>query len=144
MIIDGVYRQGTVVTGLDGAVHDLSGITMKQAYENGWINPTNSYSYYQNTHSWANGIREASMFTSSWVSLQQVTLTYDLSSKVASKVKMNGLRVSLVGNNLMYLYNSAKDHVNPENLNSTGSDAMTEGSAMPYIRSFGFSINGSF
>ena len=144
MIIDGVYRQGTVVTGLDGNVHDLSGITMKEAYENGWVNPTSAYSYYQNSHSWGNGIREASMFTSSWVSLQQVTLTYDLSSKVASKVKLNGLRVSLVGNNLMYLYNSAKDHINPENLNSTGSDAMTEGSAMPYIRSFGFSINGSF
>jgi iron complex outermembrane receptor protein len=57
---------------------------------------------------------------------------------------MNGLRVTVMGNNLMYLYNSAKDHINPENLNSTGSDAMTEGSAMPYIRSFGFSINGSF
>ncbi|SFE06101.1 iron complex outermembrane recepter protein [Chitinophaga sp. CF118] len=144
VIMDGVYKQGTVIMGLDGNTHDLSGISMKEAYDNGWINPTSAYSMYQNTHSWANGIRESSMFTSSWISLQQVTLTYDLSSKVANKFKLNGLRVSLVGNNLTYLYNSAKDHINPENLNSTGSDAMTEGSAMPYIRSFGFSINGSF
>lgn len=144
VILDGVYRQGTVINGLDGQSHDLSGMTMKQAYDNGWINPTSASSKYQNTHSWGNGIREASMFTSSWISLQQVTLTYDMPAKIANKFKLNGLRVSLVGNNLMYLYNSAIDHVNPENLNSTGSDAMTEGSAMPYIRSFGFSINGSF
>jgi iron complex outermembrane recepter protein len=144
MILDGVYQQGTVITGLDNVVHDLSGMSMQEAYEKGWVNPTSAYSNYQLTHNWANGIRESSMFTSSWVSVQQVTLTYDLSQKVATRFKLNGLRVSLVGNNLMYLYNSAKDHINPENLNSTGSDAMTEGSAMPYIRSFGFSINGSF
>lgn len=144
VILDGVYRQGVVVTGLDGNSHDLSGVSMKEAYDKGWVNPTAATSLYQNTHSWANGIREASMFTSSWISLQQVSLTYDMPSKLVSRLKLNGLRVTVMGNNLMYLYNSAKDHINPENLNSTGSDAMTEGSAMPYIRSFGFSINGSF
>jgi iron complex outermembrane receptor protein len=144
LIIDGVYKDGTVITGLDGNSHDISGMTMKQVYANGWINPTSSFSYYRNTHSWGNGIREASMFTSSWVSLQQVSLTYDMPAKVASKFKMNGLRFSLVGNNLMYLYNSAKDHINPDNLNSSGSDAFQEISAMPYIRNIGFQIWGSF
>jgi iron complex outermembrane receptor protein len=133
-----------VLVGLDGASHDLSGVSMKEAYDKGWVNPTAATSLYQNTHSWGGGIREASMFTSSWISLQQVSLTYDMPSKLVNRLKMNGLRVTVMGNNLMYLYNSAKDHINPENLNSTGSDAMTEGSAMPYIRSFGFSINGSF
>lgn len=144
VILDGVYRKGTVITGLDGVSHDLSGMTMKEAVERGWINPTRASSMYRNTHSWAAGIREASMFTSSWVSLQQVTLTYDMPSRLAGKLKLNGLRLSLIGNNLFYLYNSAKDHINPDNLNSSGSDAAQEVSAMPYIRSFGFSINGSF
>lgn len=144
MIIDGVYKDGTVVTGLDGASHDLSGMTMKDAYDKGWINPTNSFAYYQNTHSWGNGIRESSMFTSSWISLQQVSLTYDMPNKVAAKLKLNGLRFSVIGNNIMYLYNSAKDHVNPDNLNSSGSDAFQEVSAMPYIRNIGFQIWGSF
>lgn len=144
MILDGVYRDGTVIVGLDNVTHDLSGMTMKEAYENGWINPTAATSVYQNTHSWGNGIREASMFTSSWVSLQQVSLSYDMPAKVASKLKLNGLRFSVIGNNLMYLYNSAKDHVNPDNLNSSGSDAFQEVSAMPYIRNIGFQIWGSF
>lgn len=144
MIIDGVYKDGTVITGLDGNSHDISGMTMKDVYANGWINPTSAFAYYQNTHSWGNGIRESSMFTSSWVSLQQVSLTYDMPAKVASKFKMNGMRLSIIGNNLMYLYNSAKDHINPDNLNSSGSDAFQEVSAMPYIRNIGFQIWGSF
>lgn len=144
VIFDAVYQKGSSVKGLDGQTHDLSGMTMKQAYDNGWIRPTSATSYYQNTHSWANGIREEAMFTSSWVSLQQVSLTYELPYTLAAKLKMNGLRLSLIGNNLLYLYNSAKDHINPNNLTDSGSGAVTESSGMPYIRSFGFSLNGSF
>jgi iron complex outermembrane recepter protein len=144
VIMDGVYQQGTVTTGLDGQQHDLSGMSMKQAYSNGWILPTNSTSMYANTHSWFAGIREAAIFTSSWVSLQQVSFGYNLPATLAAKAKMNSLRVQLSGLNLMYLYNNAHDHTNPDNLNSSGSDAMTEVSAMPYIRSFAFSISGNF
>lgn len=144
VILDGVYQQGTVITGLDGQSHNLSGMSMQEVYDKGWIKPTNASSMYQNTHSWANGIREESMFTSSWVSLQQVSLSYDVPLKMASKVKLNGLRVSVVGNNLLYLYNNAKDNVNPDNLNNSGSGAISETSGMPYFRNFGFSLNGSF
>jgi iron complex outermembrane receptor protein len=144
VIMDGVYQQGTVITGLDGQQHDLSGISMRQAYTNGWILPTNASSMYQNTHSWANGIRESAIFTSSWVSLQQVSVGYNLPAGIAAKAKMNSLRLALSGYNLIYIYNNAPDHVNPDNLSSSGSDAMTETSAMPYIRSFAFSIFGNF
>ncbi|MBN9384996.1 MAG: SusC/RagA family TonB-linked outer membrane protein [Chitinophagaceae bacterium] len=144
VIMDAVYQKGSSVKGLDGQTHDLSGMTMKQAYDNGWIRPTAATSYYMNTHSWANGIRESAMFTSSWVSLQQVAFTYELPYSLAAKLKLNGLRLSLLGNNLLYIYNSAKDHINPNNLNDSGSGAVTESSGMPYIRSFGFSLNGSF
>src|SRR5882757_5941666 len=119
-------------------------MTFKDAHDKGWIRPTSSFSYYANTHSWANGIREDAMYTSSWVSLQQVSLSYELPSNIAAKCKMNGLRVTLTGNNLLYIYNSAKDHINPNSLNDSGSGAVTESSGMNYIRRFGFSVNGSF
>jgi iron complex outermembrane receptor protein len=144
VILDGVYQPNSVVTGLDGQSHNISGMTFKDVYEKGWIRPTSSNSYYQNTHSWANGIREEAMYTSSWVSVQQVYLSYDLPSKIAGKFKFNGLRVALIGNNLFYLHNSAKDGVNPNSLNDSGSGAATESSGMPYIRSYGFSVNASF
>ena len=144
IIADGVYRQGTVITGLDGKSHDISGMTNQEAYEQGIVRPTRALAHYANSHSWGNGIREDAIFTSSWVSLQQVSISYDLPKNIAGKFLLNGLTASIVGNNLGYLYNSAKDKINPMNLNSTGSGAMTEGSGMPYIRSMGFSINGSF
>jgi iron complex outermembrane receptor protein len=144
IIADGVYRQGSVITGLDGNTYDISGMTNQEAYEKGIVRPTRALAYYANSHSWANGIREDAIFTSSWVSLQQVSIAYDLPKSVANKFLLNGLTASITGNNLLYLYNSAKDKVNPMNLNSTGSGAMTESSGMPYIRSMGFSINGSF
>ncbi|BAV06556.1 outer membrane protein, nutrient binding [Filimonas lacunae] len=144
VIIDGVYQRGTSVKGLDGQTHDLSGMTMKEAYDKGWVNPTSSNSYYSNTHSWGNGIREEAIFTSSWVSVQQAFISYDLPAKIAGKFKCNGLRVSVIGNNLFYLYNSAKDHVNPVSFNDSGSGASTETSGIPYIRSYGFSLNASF
>ncbi|WP_220466322.1 SusC/RagA family TonB-linked outer membrane protein [Dyadobacter psychrotolerans] len=144
IIADGVYRQGTVITGLDGKTHDISGMTNQEAYDQGIVRPTRALAYYANGHSWGVGIREDAIFTSSWVSLQQVSIAYDLPKNIANKFLLNGLRASIVGNNLVYLYNSAKDKVNPMNLNSTGSGAMTESSGMPYIRSMGFTINGSF
>lgn len=144
IIADGVYRQGTVITGLDGKSHDISGMTNQEAYDQGIVRPTRALAHYANGHSWGTGIREDAIFTSSWVSLQQVSISYDLPKNIAGKFLLNGLTASIVGNNLGYLYNSAKDKINPMNLNSTGSGAMTEGSGMPYIRSMGFSINGSF
>ncbi|WP_199539372.1 SusC/RagA family TonB-linked outer membrane protein [Dyadobacter luteus] len=144
IISDGVYQQGTSVTGLDGKTYDLSGMTHQEAYDKGIVRPTRAFAYYVNGHSWGNGIREDAIFTSSWVSLQQVSIGYDLPQNVAKKFYLGALRASLVGNNLLYLYNSAKDGVNPMNLNGTGSGAMTETSGMPYIRSMGFTINGSF
>jgi iron complex outermembrane receptor protein len=73
-----------------------------------------------------------------------VSVGYNLPGGIAAKAKMNSLRLALTGYNLVYIYNNAPDHVNPDNLSSSGSDAMTETSAMPYIRSFAFSIFGNF
>ncbi len=144
IIAEGVYKQGTIITGLDKKSYDISGMTNQEAYEKGIVRPTRALAYYANGHSWANGIREDAITTSSWVSLQQVSVAYDLPKRIANKFLLNGITASIVGNNLVYLYNSAKDKMNPNNLNSTGSGAMNEGSSMPYIRSTGFSINGSF
>jgi iron complex outermembrane receptor protein len=86
-----------------------------------------------------------SMVKSSWVSLREISLTYDLSSSAwLSKVKINGLRASLIARNLLFLHNSAPDHLNPDNLNSSSSGAFQESGGVPYVRSYGFSLNASF
>jgi len=143
IIFDGVYRQGTTVT-VNGQSVDLSGMTHQEAVDKGYMRPTSAFAYYVNSHSWFRGIRERAMFESSWVAVQQVSLTYDLPQSVANKFKMNGVRVGVYGNDLFFLYNNAPDNVNPYNINSSSSGAMNESSPMPYIRRIGVSLNASF
>lgn len=143
VIYDGIYKQGSTVN-IGGKVIDVSGMTHQEVVDAGYLRPISAAAYYANSHSWFRGIRERSMYTSSWVSVQQVSLNYDLPSTFAKKLKMNGLRVGVYGNDLFFLYNSAPDNFNPYNLNDSGSGAMNEGSAMPYVRRFGFNINASF
>ncbi|WP_346085765.1 SusC/RagA family TonB-linked outer membrane protein [Sphingobacterium ginsenosidimutans] len=143
VIMDGVYKQGSTTT-VGGKTIDLGGMTHQQAVDAGYMRPASALAYYANSHSWFSGIRERAMYESSWISVQQVSLNYDLPGHIAKRLKMNGLRVGVYGNDLFFLYNSAPDGFNPYSVSDSGSGAMNEGSAMPYVRRFGFSINGSF
>lgn len=142
--LSGVFAQGTTSTGTDGAQHDVSNMTFADAMKKGYVTPVDAADYYINTFSWGNGIREAGVFKSSWVAVRDISLGYDLPNTWASKVKMNNLRAIISVRNPFYLYNSAPDNINPDNLNDSGSGAAFERGGIPYIRSYGFSINAGF
>lgn|GEM_PF-1307619 len=136
VIYDGVYKQGTVINNVD-----ISGMSHQEAVDAGYLRPASALAYYANSHSWFSGIRERSMYESSWISVQQVSLNYDLLANFAKRLKMNGLRVGVYANDLFFLYNNAPDNFNPYSINDSNSGAMNKGSAMPYIRRFGFTRN---
>ncbi len=115
-------------------------MTWYQAYKLGYVTPVNAADYYVKKFSWSAGIREAGTFTNSWVSLRQITLGYDLPGSLAHKMKLNNLKVSLIGRNLIYLYNSAPNHINPENQDDTGAVSAFEEGGVPYVRTFGFML----
>jgi iron complex outermembrane recepter protein len=143
----GVFQPGTVIpasASADGASHDVSGMTVQEAYDKKYIKPVSAADYYDATYGWSAGIREAALFESSWVAVREVAVSYDLPVSIAEKIKFNSLRISVVGRNLGFLYNSAPDHVNPDNLSSTSAGAFMENGGTPYFRQFGFSINASF
>lgn len=139
VVYDGVFKQGTVINGVD-----ISGMSHQEAIDAGHRLPASANAYYANSHSWFAGIRERGMYESSWVSVQQVSFSYDLPTTLSRTLKMNALRLGLYANDLFFLYNNAPDNFNPYNVNGNSSGAMNEGSPMPYIRRFGFTINGSF
>ena len=143
----GVFAAGTVIpasASADGQSHDVSGMTVSDAFAKGYIKPTPAADYYDRTYGWASGLRSMSTFESSWVSLRELTVSYDLPQRISDKVGLNNLRLSLIGTNLLFLYNSAPDHVNPDNLSSTSTGAFVENGGTPYFRQFGFSINANF
>jgi iron complex outermembrane receptor protein len=142
--LKGVFESGSRSVGTDGNTHDVSGMTFDQALKDGYVTPVNAADYYVKTFSWSAGIREAGVFENSWVALRQVSLGYEIPPSLIHKLKLNNLRVSLVGRNLIYLYNSAHDHINPENENDSGSGSAFEDGGVPYVRSYGFMFNTSF
>ncbi|MBO9591640.1 MAG: SusC/RagA family TonB-linked outer membrane protein [Niabella sp.] len=144
---DGVFRPGSIVgagQSPDGKEHDVSGMTVADAYAKGYVKPTGAADYYLYQYGWGNGIRTFGMVKSSWVSLREVSVSYDVPQAVVSKLRLNNLRASLIARNVGFLYNSAPNHINPDNLNTTSSGGFQESGGVPYVRSYGFSLNTSF
>ncbi len=139
IIPEGVFEPGTVFNGVD-----VSGMTYAEAVSAGLTKPMSAAAYYEGIGSWGTGIREYSVFENTWVSLREVSIGYNLPKSITSRVKFNSLRVSLIGRNLTYLYNSSKDNINPESIFSSRAGAFAEYGGLPYIRSIGFSVNAGF
>lgn len=143
IIPDGVFGQG-VTANVNGQTIDLAGLTWQEAYESGYVKPKPAWQYYEDLTQWSSGIREYSVFDNSWVALREVAIGYNLPKKISSKLKMNNLRVNLIGRNLTYIWKNAKGGINPEGLSSNNAAAFAEYGGLPYVRSLGFSLNANF
>jgi iron complex outermembrane receptor protein len=139
VIPDGVFADGTAFNGVD-----VSGMSYAEAVEKGLTKPMAVADYYEGIGSWATGIREYSVFENSWVAVRELSVGYNLPKALTSKIRMNNLRVSVVGRNLFYLYNTAKDNINPESIFSSRAGAFAEYGGLPYIRSIGVTVNAGF
>ncbi|MEO8763417.1 MAG: SusC/RagA family TonB-linked outer membrane protein [Ginsengibacter sp.] len=140
IIPDGVFADG--ITSTNGT--DLGGMSWKEAFDKGLVAPKPAWQYYEDLTQWSSGIREFSVFENSWVALREVSFGYNLPKSVASKIKVNNLRVTLIGRNLTYIWKNAKGGINPEGLSSNGPAAFAEYGGVPYVRNLGFSINADF
>ncbi|MCC8152853.1 MAG: hypothetical protein LIP01_00720, partial [Tannerellaceae bacterium] len=76
--------------------------------------------------------------------MREMKLSYRVPNHIISKIGFNNLNVSLVGQNLFFIYKSVPN-INPEAvLGTSGTNAYVEYTSYPSERSFGFSINASF
>lgn len=140
IIPDGVFADG--ITSANGT--PLGGMSYQDAYQKGLILPKPAWQYYEDLTQWSSGIREFSIFDNSWVALREISVGYNLPKSISSKIKVNNLRVNLIGRNLTYIWKNAKGGINPEGLSSNGPAAFAEYGGLPYIRNVGFSINADF
>lgn len=98
--------------------------------------------YYQETF-WKSGneISEDQIYKSDYISLRQVSLSYQIPKNFLSKFKIQNARVNVFGNNLCYFYKDIPN-VTPES--TLGTNSQTEMSILPGLRSFGVGLNVSF
>src|SRR5690606_18419552 len=144
---DGIIPEGVLADGIKSILDpdiDLGGMSYADAVAQGHLKPIPALFYYENLTQWSSGIREYSIFENSWVSLREVSLGYDVPLSFASKIKLQNLRVSIIGRNLAYLYRTTKDGINPEGLKSNFAGEFAEYGGLPVTRQIGFSLNAGF
>ena len=89
------------------------------------------------------GITEAWIYDATNVCFRELSLGYTLPSDLVHKVKLNAVKISLVGRNLFMISSNTKGF-NPEATYSTGNAQGIEYGTMPQLRSIGFNLNLNF
>ncbi|MCU7550959.1 SusC/RagA family TonB-linked outer membrane protein [Chitinophagaceae bacterium LB-8] len=143
-IVDGVFDNGTVVTTPSGAKQDVSGMTFEEAYKAGFVEPTHTPQFFYRYGSSSTGVSDYWILENSWIALRQVALSYAVPQKFYSKMKLNGLSVSMVGRDLNYLYQTLPYNFNPGANNSNNTAYSGEEGFLPKMRNFVFTLRASF
>lgn len=147
MIPDGVFSDGVKISigeGDNKVDHDMSGKTYQDAVDQGLLEPMSPYQYHQNGYSWSAGLRDNGIMESTWISLRDISLSWQVPEKWTSKAFIRNLTVSANVRNVCYLYNSLPDHIFPEALMNNYSAQFIETGGRPYSRRYGFSISLNF
>ena len=144
LIVDGVFAPGQTITQADNTSAQVGGMTFKEAYDQGLVEPSHAPQFYYRYGSSSTGVADYWVKESTWVSLRQVALSYTLPKSISAKAKMSSVVVSLIGRDLLYLYNSLPYNFNPASLNSSSTAAVGELGFLPMMRSLGGSIKVSF
>ena len=144
LIVDGVFAPGQMISQSNGTSANVGGMTFKEAYDKGFVEPTHAPQFYYRYGSSSTGVIDYAIKEATWVNLRQVSLSYNLPKSICNKIKMNSVTLSLIGRDLFYLYNSLPYDINPATLNSTFTSSVGEGGVAPMVRSLGGSIKVSF
>ncbi len=139
LVLDGVFDNGTVIDGVD-----VSGMSYKDAYAKGLVEPTHSSYFQERNGSWSDGVIEPWVVTNSYIALRELTVSYSFSEKIASKLAMKGLQLSFTGRDLALLYNTMPDGLNPLMNVSNRSAAAYDFGYYPMIKSFSLALRARF
>ncbi|MDP4213787.1 MAG: SusC/RagA family TonB-linked outer membrane protein, partial [Bacteroidota bacterium] len=82
MIPKGVFPAGQMVTKADGSQVDVSGLTYKEAYDKGYVEPTHTPQFFYRYGSSSTGVSDYWVLKNSWISLRQVALSYNLPKNI--------------------------------------------------------------
>ena len=86
---------------------------------------------------------EAWIYSSSFVKLREVRLSYDLPTKWMGAIRFVGATVTLVGRNLWIIHKNVPN-VDPETAFNTGNGQGLEALSLPGTRSYGINVTLKF
>lgn len=146
VIPNGVFAPGTTVQMKNSAgetvTHNVGGMTYKEAFEAGLVEPTHAGYWYYWNNSWGAGvINDNVLQENSYIGFRQLSLTYDIPRTWCQKIGLSNASVSLYGRDLGFLYKTLKDNLHPFSVRSNRSGAAHEWQQIPYVRTIGGAIN---
>ena len=145
VIPQGVFAEGTNVTGVDGKQHNVSGMSYEAAVKAGILEPMHAASYYNYANQWLTGVVNDTWVSElNYVALREISLGYNFSNKIASKIGAKKLGLSLSARNLGYLYNSLPNNLNPESVRGNKSGEFRSRTFDPLCANYTMTINVGF
>jgi hypothetical protein len=96
-----------------------------------------------NQRAYSNDVAESSVFDGSFIKFRQLEVGYLFPDDLWGNFPLKGLRVSIVGRNLAFLYKTIP-HIDPETSFNNGNAQGLEFGQLPTSRSIGFNIGFNF
>lgn len=143
VIPDVVFAEGQMSTLKPGT--NIGGLTFRQAYDQGLVEPWKASWYHAYTNGWATNLNTGgSVSKNSWIMLREITLGYTLPTEFLNKVRIQGARLSFSARNIGYLYRTLSGGQNPESLQSNDPFRPYITGGVPFSRSYSVSLNVRF
>ncbi|WP_286967317.1 TonB-dependent receptor domain-containing protein, partial [Flavobacterium sp. UBA4854] len=141
---DNTANPKTLVTG--GAAP--SGVTV---YDDGMIfggvfadgTPNNKVISAQEYYKASYNISEAYIYSSTFVKMREIKLSYNFNKKLVKKLGLEGASLTAAGRNLFFIYKDAPN-IDPETAFNTGNAQGLESLALPTTRNFSLNLNVKF
>lgn len=143
-IVEGVFKPGQMIAQPDGSQVDVGGMSFKEAYDKGFIEPTHTPQFFYRYGSSSTGVADFWVLENSWISLRQVALSYSFSKQLTQKLHLNGLSLAVIGRDLLYLYQNLPHNFNPASNNSNNTAFSGEMGFLPKTRNINFTLRASF
>lgn len=128
----------------DGVI--LPGVVASTGEKNTRIIPAGYY--YNQTYNWGTQPEQLtyrhSVFDNSYVKLRELTIGYQFSEKLISKLGMTRLSVSVFGRNLFYFYKALKNYDAESSVGTSWASQAVVGGSTTATRNFGVSLRASF
>ena len=143
-IVEGVFKPGQMVTQADGSQVDVGGLSFKEAYDKGYVEPTHTPQFFYRYGSSSTGVSDFWVRENSWISLRQVALTFSFPKTFIQKIKLNNLSLAVIGRDLLYLYQTLPYNFNPASNNSNNTAFSGEFGFLPKTRNITFTLRAGF
>ncbi len=139
---------GTIVKNLvsggnapSGAVIYDDGMIFDGVYANGSPNTTvlSAQEYYKASYN----ISEAYIYSSTFVKMREIKLTYNVNKSLVKKLGLQSASVTAAGRNLFFIYKEVPN-IDPETAYNTGNAQGLELYSLPSTRNFSLNVNLKF